>query len=80
MTKTNTQLVPTFGIKPQIVLPADYFVDNTSIEQRDTLVVRAKGLKPITDAATMEVAVGVGVEIRRACKTCKGWRIDSRRN
>lgn len=71
--KAKTEIVP-FGVLPVVALPKDYSVDVTSIEQRDLLLIKSKGLPVIVDAATNEAATNVGVEIRRAIKAVEESR------
>ena len=61
-------LIPTFGVLPRIVLPRGMKIERGSLRQRDRLLARAKVLKPVTDAVTLEKTTVVGVEIRRAVK------------
>ena len=67
MKKTETALVP-FNILPQFELPQTAILDKASLESRDALIVKAKALKPITDAATLQAATDAGVEIHKAIK------------
>jgi hypothetical protein len=66
--KRELTLVP-FNVNPRIIAVTQVQEDKGSIELRNSLIAKAKALKPITDAETDTAAVECGREIRRVIKS-----------